>query len=89
MDILRGKLKQLMMAITENYDEQEWDEYQNAEHSLRTAELGEAHYLRRVTRINWLGQGEEPSWFYFATLRGKRKEKGNATPSPVQHFRDH
>lgn len=71
--LLRGKLQQLKISISNSDQMQDVEEFQLIEDQVRTMELEEAHHARRIAIINWLGQGDEPSRFYFATLKAKRK----------------
>lgn len=75
MGMMQEQLRILKISISESNSEELEEEFYSAENHLRLVELDKAHHLRRLACIRWLGQGDEASRFYFATLKAKRRRE--------------
>lgn len=54
--LLRERLQQIKVSISDSYLTQEVEELQDLENQVRIVELEEAHHVRCLSRIKWLGQ---------------------------------
>lgn len=70
--LLKSKLCTLKQSLILSYSDTTLRDNATTEEQVWVAEHEEAQYARRLARINWLGQGDEPSKFYFATVKAKR-----------------
>jgi hypothetical protein len=73
--ILKAKLQALKQEILDTYFGGQVEELVSTEEQVQT--LGEVNisHHKRLSQIHWLGEGNEPSKFYFATLKAKMQRE--------------
>ncbi|CAM6124136.1 unnamed protein product [Calypogeia fissa] len=72
---LREDLRQLKIEMVDEFTTEALLEFSDKEEQLRDMEEAQALHMRQLSRIRWLGQRDEPSRFYFKTLKAKQKRE--------------
>ncbi|CAM6102384.1 unnamed protein product [Calypogeia fissa] len=72
---LKADLRQLKPDLVDDFTEDALLEFTDKEDQLRDCEENQALHMQQLSRIRWLGQGDEPSHFFFKTLRAKQSRE--------------
>lgn len=75
MQTLRDKVCTLKVSILGSTNEEDMQNWVDMEEDLHAAEFEAAHAFQRLAMIKWLGEGDEPSKFFFATANAKRERE--------------
>jgi hypothetical protein len=73
--LLKAKLQVLKQEIVDTYFGEQVDDLVNTEEQVRALEDIDIAHHKRLSRLHWLGEGNEPSKFYFATLKEKMQQE--------------
>ncbi|CAM6082401.1 unnamed protein product [Calypogeia fissa] len=73
--VLKENLRELKAELVEDFTAEALEDFSEKEQQLRDMEEAHALHLRQLSRIRWLGQGDEPSRFFFRTLHAKQKRE--------------
>jgi hypothetical protein len=69
--LLKAKIQALKQDIVDTHLQAQVEDLVNTKEQVRTLEEIDISHHKRLSRIHWLGEGNEPSKFYFATLKAK------------------
>ncbi|CAM6082561.1 unnamed protein product [Calypogeia fissa] len=72
---LCNDLRELKSELLDQFTQEALEEFLSKEQELRDIEEEKALHIRQLSRIRWLGQGDEPSRFFFRTLQAKQQRE--------------